>query len=350
MFKNYSFDEKSQKNSFDIEKMDLSIANGIRRIILTEIPTVGFYGEDEPTIDIMKNTGPLHNEFMKHRIGLIPINVSEEITDIYIDNDYKFELNVINESSPSVNVTTADFTGSYKDVELTPKELQELFPPNPITKNNILITRLRQGEQLHLIAKAIKRTAKINASFSPVSLANFFFNEDQKESAKKDNILDKQRSYIKDSYGDPTSLQFQIEPVNKLSYSYLFSKAISILIEKLNNLISNIDSILIEQVPNNPFSVNFHIENEDDTLGNVIQSLLHNKFIRHSNKHKGMICSYAGYICPHPLKQLMIVRITLEDQTDPEKFKLFLTDNCYDIIRELEGINTEWIKFSTKKK
>ena len=350
MFKNYSYEQKSDKTSFDIENMDLSIANGIRRIILTEIPTIGFYGEDEPTIEILKNTGPLHNEFMKHRIGLIPINISEEITDNYIDNDYKFELNVINESTISINVTTANFTGTYKDIELTPKELNELFPPNPITKNNILITRLRQGEHLHLTATAIKRTAKINASFSPVSLANFFFNEDSKESAKKDNILDKQRSYIKDKYGDPISLQFQIEPVNKLSYSYLFSKAIQILIDKLNNIITNIDTFNLEQVPNNPFSVNFHIENEDDTLGNVIQSLLHNKFIRQSNKHKGMICTYVGYICPHPLKQLMIIRITIEDQTEPEKFKLFLTDNCYDIIRELEIINTEWLKFSTKKK
>ena len=350
MFKNYSYEPKSQKNSFDILNMDLSIANGIRRIILTEIPTVGFYGEDEPSIEIIKNTGPLHNEFMKHRIGLIPINVSEDITNNYIDNDYKFELNVINNSSASINVTTANFTGTYKDNVLTPKELLELFPPNPITNYNILITRLREGEHLHLTATAIKRTAKINASFSPVSLANFFFNEDPKEADKKDNILDKQRSYIKDKFGDPVSLQFQIESVNKLSYSYLFSKAISILIEKLNNIISNIDIINIEQVPNNPFSVNFHIDNEDDTLGNVIQSLLHNKFIRQSNKHKGMICTYVGYICPHPLKQLMIIRITLEEQTDPEKFKLFLTDNCYDIIRELETINTEWLKFSVKKK
>lgn len=350
MFKNYNYDPKSQKNSFDIENMDLSIANGIRRIILTEIPTIGFYGEDEPTIEIIKNTGPLHNEFMKHRIGLIPINISENITDNYVDNDYKFELNVINNSSITINITTANFTGSYKDKELTQKELLELFPPNPITNNNILITRLRQGEHLHLIATAIKRTAKLNASFSPVSLANFFFNEDTKEASKKDNILDKQRSYIKNNYGDPTSIQFQIESVNKLSYSYLFSKAIQILINKLNNIISNIDNIYIEQVLNNSFSVNFHIENEDDTLGNVIQSLLHNKYIRQSNKHKGMICSYIGYICPHPLKQLMIIRITLEEQTDPEKFKLFLIDNCYDIIRELETINTEWLKFSTKKK
>jgi DNA-directed RNA polymerase II subunit RPB3 len=352
MFKNYQYEPKSEKHSFDIDNIDLSIANSIRRIILTEIPVVGFYGEDESTIDITTNTGPLHNEFMKHRIGLIPINVTEDITDNYIDNDYKFELNVINDGSTTINITTADFTGTYKNNHLTINELKELFPPNPITKNNILITRLRAGEQLQLTATAIKRTAKTNASFSAVSLSNFYFIEDKTESDKKDNILDKHRSYVKNIYGDPTLLKFEIESVNNLSYLYLFSTAITILINKLTLLISNIEAneILIEPIPNNPFSVNFHIENEDDTLGNVIQSLIHNKYIRQSNKHKGINCSYVGYICPHPLKQLMIVRLTLDDQTDAEKFKQFLIDNSYEIIRELEKINIEWIKFNEKKK
>jgi len=348
MFKNYIYDPKSQKNSFDIQNMDLSIINSIRRVILTEIPVVGFYGEDEPSVEIHKNTGPLHNEFMKHRIGLIPINVTEKITDDYIDNDYSFELNIVNDGATTINITTANFTGTYKEQPLTAKELKELFPANPITKNNILITRLRAGEHLHLTAKAIKRTAKTNASFSPVSLSNFYYIEDPKEAAKVSNILDKQRSYHKNQYGDPTLVKFEIETVNKLSYSYLFSKAIQIIILKLNNVITNIDNITIEPVPNNPFSVNFHIENEDDTLGNLIQSIIHNKFIRNNEKFNKLICSYVGYICPHPLKQLMIIRITLEDQTNPDTFKQFLTENCNLIIKELNSINDDWIKFAKK--
>lgn len=348
MFKNYTFDFKSDKHSFDIDNLDLAIINSIRRIILTEIPVVGFYGEDESTIEIITNTGPLHNEFMKHRIGLIPINISEQITDIYEDNDYTFELNIVNNGSTSLNITTADFTGKYKNIDLTKKELNELFPHNPITNEYILITRLRPTEELHLIATAIKKTAKTNASFSAVSLANLYFIEDPLENIKTDNILDKHRSYVKNKYGDPTLIKFEIESVNKLSYKYLFSKAINILINKLKLLINNIENneIILEPVPNNSFSINFHIDNEDDTLGNLIQSILHNKYIRENNKHKGIVCSYIGYICPHPLKQLMILRITLEQQTNDKKFKQFLTDNSYDIIRYLDEINNEWLKFT----
>jgi DNA-directed RNA polymerase subunit L len=289
---------------------------------------------------------------MKHRIGLIPIYVNENTTDNYVDNDYVFTLNVHNTSTNTRNITTADFTGKYKDKDLTAKELSELFPKDNITKQNVLITRLRSDEKIELQATAIKRTAKTNASFSPVSLANFYFIEDKKESDKADNILDKQRSYIKNEYGDPTLIKFEIESVNNLSYKYLFTKALDILIGKLQLLIANIDTktITIEPVPNNPFSFNFHIENEDDTLGNVIQSLMHNKYIRQNKKHKGIICNYVGYICPHPLKQLMILRLTLENQTESDIFFQFLTDNCYDIIRDLESIKTEWGKFNSKKK
>lgn len=351
MFKNYNYDKYADKHSFDIENLDLSIINSIRRIILTEIPVVGFYGEEETSIEMISNTGPLHNEFMKHRIGLIPINVDEKITDNYEDNDYKFELNVNNTGSSTINITTADFKGSYKDKELSKTELKELFPMNPVTKENILITRLRPNEELHFIATAIKRTAKTNASFSSVSLANLYYIEDEKESSKKDNILDKHRSYYKNKYGDPTLIKFEIESINKLSYKYLFSKAIEILINKLEKLIDNINNneINIEPVPNNPFSVNFHIDNEDDTLGNVIQSVLHNKYIRENKKFKNINCNYIGYICPHPLKKLMIIRITLENQTNEEIFKEFLMENSNDIINYLKEINADWQKFNKKK-
>ena len=49
--------------------MDLGIVNALRRTIMTDIPIPGFMGEgatqgddDDITIDIHENNGPLHNE------------------------------------------------------------------------------------------------------------------------------------------------------------------------------------------------------------------------------------------------------------------------------------------------
>jgi DNA-directed RNA polymerase alpha subunit len=219
MFLNYNYNDIAERHSFTI--------NSIRRIILSEIPVIGFYGEDEPTIEMIINNGPLHNEFMIHRIGLIPLHISEEITEEYEDGDYKFELNVENKGNETINITTENFTGTYKDRNLTKEEI---------------ITRLRHKEHIHFKAIAIKRTGKLNASFSPVSLSNFYFIENEKEF--KDNILDKQRNYIKNEYGDPNSIEFQIEPANGLSYRYLFAKSIDIIINKLETIIEKLGKFI----------------------------------------------------------------------------------------------------------
>jgi len=343
MFSDYEYNKLADRHSFVIKDTDLAIINSVRRIILTEIPVVGFYGEEEPTVEIIINNSPLHNEFMIHRVGLIPLYISEKITDDYKDGDYVFELNVENTGSNMINITTDHFTGTYKDTKLSKADLDKIFPANNITKQKILISRLKAGEHLHLKATAIKRTAKINAAFSPVSLSNFFFMEDEKEAEKKDNILDKQRSYHKNEYGDPSKINFQIESLNGLSYKYLFKKALDIIIDKIETLNIKLTNkeIDIEEIQNCPKSFNFKIDDEDDTLGNLIQSIIHNKYIR-KNSDK---CSYVGYICPHPLINQLIVRFTLSSENKDDFYKFFI-DNLKDIIKIIEKLRTDWNNFS----
>ena len=45
----------------------------------------------------------------------------------------------------------------------------------------------------------------------------------------------------------------------------------------------------------------------------------------------------------------MIIRITLENQTNEEIFKEFLIENSNVIISYLKEINAEWQKFNKKK-
>jgi DNA-directed RNA polymerase subunit L len=346
MFRNYSFDSKdpSNKHSFEIHDVDIAIINGIRRTILTDIPIPGIIGEENPTIEIIKSNGPLHNEILCHRIGLIPINMSEDDIEQYVDNSIELELNMINEGNLMKNVATNDIKGKKNGKELTKKDLEILFPANQITKSHILITRLRTNEFLHFKANVVKKTARFNSAFCPVSLSNFYYIEDQELSKKKANLLDKERSYYTNKYGEANAVMFEIEPIGTLiGPKYLFSKAIEIIIDKINNLIINITSqlIKIKQFEKLKNTYDFIIENEDDTLGNIIQSYIYNKHIRNDT----LICSYIGYICPHPLKSELIIRITLDDQENPNEFIKFLETECRLIIEELLNIKKEWNKF-----
>ena len=67
----------------NINNCDVSLVNSIRRIILSEVPTVGFKIEsyEDSDIKIIKNTSSLHNEFLIHRISEIPIYI--ENTDTF---------------------------------------------------------------------------------------------------------------------------------------------------------------------------------------------------------------------------------------------------------------------------
>ena len=365
-FQNYSYDEPSGCSSFEINNIDLAIINGIRRVILTDIPIAGIIGEklenDDPTVDILINNGALHNEIIIHRIGLIPICLKEEEIDDYKDDSICIELNVKNTTNKTLDVLTSDITATRETatrnmVNITKEELATIFPANNISGNHILITRLRTGEHLHFKAKVVKRTGRDNASFNPVSLSNFSYIQDPKEADKKTNILDKERSYYKNKYGDAVRFKFDIESINhNIGPKYLVSKSLDIIIGKLELLrreLNNTDAatkVKIQQFQDIAGTYEFIIEDEDDTLGNIIQSHIHNHFIRENNKYKDKIsCTYIGYICPHPLKSLMILRISLENAggaSDTKIFSAFLDDNCAIIAEELSKIKNDWMKFA----
>jgi len=360
MFYNYSFDPKDPSNNhtFDIHNIDLAIVNGIRRIILTDIPIPAAIGEklddDEPTVEVISNTGALHNEFIIHRVGLVPICLTEEEIESYEDNSLVLELNVKNETNATINVTSKDFIAYMKGDKLTKDELLSIFPPNKVSKDHILITRLRTGESLHFTANIVKRTARENASFNPVSLSNFSYIQNPEEASKYENINDKERCYYKDKYGDPYKYKFDIEYINiNVGPKYLIPKSLDIIVNKLSNIRHELidteksDKIKVQQFQDITSTYEFIIENEDDTIGNIIQSYLHNKYVREKKLFKKSInCSFAGYICPHPLKSIMIIRITLENITDEGEFKIFLGDICNEIIEEIINIKTNWNKFA----
>ncbi len=108
---------------FRLEGCNVSLANAIRRTILSDIPVVcirGFRIEDcdregVNMIQISKNTSRLHNEIIKQRISLLPVfskcvrpNTATS-HDPYLPGHYYVQLDVQNSSNDVVYVTTDDF-------------------------------------------------------------------------------------------------------------------------------------------------------------------------------------------------------------------------------------------------
>ena len=126
---------------FEIRNLDLSFVNSLRRIIMSEVPTVGFRTEPytKSTIKIIKNTSSLHNEFISHRIGMIPVGIKD--IDNYYPLQYKYILNIKNETTEIINVTTKDInvmrldtdSDTYKQIGKSPeKEKLKIVLPNSV--------------------------------------------------------------------------------------------------------------------------------------------------------------------------------------------------------------------------
>jgi DNA-directed RNA polymerase alpha subunit len=126
---------------FTLSNINVSLANGLRRTILSSIDTVVFrtetYSDNQCTI--YENTGRLHNEIVKQRLSSIPIHSTNLET---LPGHYLLELNIANDSDTMRIVTTEDFRIKNKESGgyLTEAETRKTLKNYPDTLLDSMIT------------------------------------------------------------------------------------------------------------------------------------------------------------------------------------------------------------------
>jgi DNA-directed RNA polymerase II subunit RPB3 len=117
---------------FELSNTDLTIANALRRIIICEVPTMAI-----DIVEIEENTTALHDEFLAHRLGLIPL-VSVDIDNfVYLnqcDCTYancekcavRFDMVVNNTKSDMYEVTSTDIFPKRPDSTVVPVKFTDL--------------------------------------------------------------------------------------------------------------------------------------------------------------------------------------------------------------------------------
>ncbi|KAI4089835.1 MAG: hypothetical protein L6R37_007990 [Teloschistes peruensis] len=69
---------------FTLENIDLSFANSLRRTILAEVPTMAI-----DLVEVQASTSSLADEFIAHRLGLVPLN-SKSVDDVSYTRDCEY--------------------------------------------------------------------------------------------------------------------------------------------------------------------------------------------------------------------------------------------------------------------
>ena len=342
------FIKKDNKIIFKVKDVDVSILNSIRRVILAEIENVAFEYKpyntgDEQKIKILVNTCPLHNEIIQQRLSMLPLNFNvNEILD-FDENNYKFVLKKKNDTNTIMSVTTDDIQiFDDKNKKYDDKFTKRIFPKNKYSGDHILITKLKpnlinnkEGDEINIEMRATKDKAQNYSGFGYVSQCVYYNIVDEKKAEKelkkrldkleKDNPtkeekesfindfnnLDRARYFHKNKFDEPNYFEYSIESECLTSPEYLFYKAITILDNKIQNIISKVtdDTFTFDYVKNSENMYDIKIINEKHTLGNLIQALFYNIFIREDNKS---VIEYVGYNCPHPLENSMIIKLNLQ--------------------------------------
>ena len=213
------------KTLFDIKYIGTPLANSIRRSLSTLCPTITFNSED---IQILENTTALHNEFIIHRLELVPICSDNSVTKEYfkLKTFYDTKLSkrkwefidqtktpkfIINThlSSPALkdsatlnnirNITTDSFIVSDTDGQRLPTI--NFFKKDIHTNDPILINCVKVNldgtnkDALHLEATPIPGFGKLNTRNDPTGTVEYQFKI--LHQTKIDEIWVKKLEYLK---------------------------------------------------------------------------------------------------------------------------------------------------------
>ncbi|PWN50439.1 putative Rpc40-40 kd subunit of DNA-directed RNA polymerases I and III [Violaceomyces palustris] len=170
---------------FDLVGVDASVANAIRRVLMSEVPTVAI-----EHVYVWNNTSIIQDEVLSHRLGLVPLKIDpDRITmrnpgdDADDQNTVVFNLKQKCERNPKAAKGETDpeklYIGSnvYSSALVwDPKGDQEEdladCPPRPV-HDDILLAKLRPGQELELELHCEKGIGKDHAKFSPVATATY---------------------------------------------------------------------------------------------------------------------------------------------------------------------------------
>ncbi|KDR69741.1 hypothetical protein GALMADRAFT_77215 [Galerina marginata CBS 339.88] len=170
---------------FDIVGVDASIANAFRRIMIAEVPTVCI-----EQVFVWNNTTVIADEIMAHRLGLVPLNVDPALMIMKSRDDPPTDRNTIvfhidiacernpqapkGSTNPNEQYINHEFLSSH--LTWTPAgEQEEVFKakkPGP-TNGDIVLAKLRPGQQINMELHAVKGAGKDHAKFSPAATASY---------------------------------------------------------------------------------------------------------------------------------------------------------------------------------
>lgn len=212
---------------FVLSNTDVSVANALRRVILSHVPTIAV-----DLVEIEENSTVLNDEFIAHRLGLIPL-VSSRVGEMKSpfeteeDDDFtdvEFNIDVTCTTDDTLEVTSNDFQLDPRFPDVAPVGYSA--GGVEADQKGILIVKMRKNQELRLRAIARKGIGKDHAKWQPVATVCFQYMPDIRlNHALISTLTDAQReAWVASTPGSEVfrlnKATQQIEVVNAEAYAY----------------------------------------------------------------------------------------------------------------------------------
>lgn len=271
---------------FDMIGIPAPIANSLRRIMLSEVPSMAI-----EKVYIFNNTTIIQDEVLAHRLGLIPLRADPRLFEYKLEEDeegtendtLEFELKFkCTRKQPKESQVFEQNYGVYSgQIKWLPKGRQSAMFREPSVgpiDSDILIAKMRPGHELDLKLIAVKGVGKDHAKFSPVATAWYRLlpqiSLNREVSGPNAQLLqkcfspgvigidEKGRAFVKDARNDSCSRNvyrypeiadsvtlsrvrdhfiFTVESVGALEPEDIFIEAVKCLKKKCQNILAEIE-------------------------------------------------------------------------------------------------------------
>jgi len=327
MIKTIQYDEEDNSTNFLVYNVQTNIINALRRTMIANLKNHAF---NEKNTIVNTNTSLLHNEIVRHRLSLVPLNSSTGI---------KAELNILNEKTELINVYSNDLKIIEGEGEIA---------------QDILLYKLKQGEEINLTTTSDLNSGKAGGTIYKPIITSFFkiikqlsiSNKISKSKLRtikeylveeyelleenaiyrnkeefnvigllhtvrtKSNFIQKLIAKFNLKEGDLSldELSYNNIPVYSFTIESIFINPTDILKNTLLLFKEKLDLFWESdmEVEDDEHFVNLFIQKESPTLLNTISC-----FLRQNDKIK-----FAHYNKKHPLDDFIILQLSLYDNSD----------------------------------